>query len=304
MRIALSAALTLFTLVSVGPAHAKVEVVTTLPALAALTQQVGGDLVHVTALLAPTQDPHFADARPSLMLALSKADLVIANGLDLEIGWLPALLVGSRNARIQVGGDGYLDASTLVPRLEVPSTRVDRSQGDVHPGGNPHFLYDARAAAAVAGGIAARLGAADPANKDRYFAQGRMAMKDLTAFAASEAHRFLELGPDRRRVVSYHKSFPYLYEWLHLDEVATVEPKPGISPDPGHVAKVLSIIKSDSVPAIVEEEFYPTSTAETLAKLGNSSLVIVPGGPRFESGQTYLQWLQSVTGKVYDALAK
>lgn len=284
-------------------AEARVEVVATLPALAALAQEVGGDLVTVTALLAPTQDPHYADPRPSLMLALSKADLVIANGLDLEVGWLPRLLVGARNPRVQPGGEGYLDASTVVQRLDVPE-RAERSQGDVHPGGNPHFLYDARAASAIAGAIAARLAALDPANKDRYFERGRKAMKELSLFATAETRRFLDLGPERRRVVSYHKSFPYLYAWLHLEEVATVEPKPGIAPDPGHVAKVLATIKANGVPAILEEEFYPTSTSETLAQLGKSALVIVTGGPRFESGETYLGWLRSVTGKVYDALAR
>lgn len=284
------------------PAAAKVQVVTTLPALAALAHEIGGDLVEVTAMLAPTQDPHYADARPSLVLALSKADLLIVNGLELEVGWLPQIQVGSRNARIQVGGDGYLDASTVVQRLEVPGAKIDRSQGDIHPGGNPHFLYDPRAGEAVAGAIVERLARLDPEHRDTYFAQGRKVMKALDGFGQEQAQRFLTLGPARRRVVSYHKSFVYLYGWLHLEEVATVEPKPGISPDPGHVAKVLSTIKSMGAPAILEEEYYPTSTSETLAKLGKSSLLVIPGGPRFEQGETYLHWLQGITEKLHAAL--
>lgn len=287
-----------------GPAAAEVRVVTTLPALAALADEVGGELVEVTPMLASTQDPHYADARPSLMLALSKADLLILNGLELEVGWLPKLLVGARNARVQAGADGYLDASTVVHRLEVPAAKIDRSQGDVHPGGNPHFLYDPRAARAVVGAITERLAKLDPANRDAYFARGRKLMKELEAFAAEQTQRFLALGPDRRRVVSYHRSFPYLYAWLHLEEVATVEPKPGISPDPGHVSKVLSTIKGTGAPAILEEEYYPTSTSETLAKLGKASLLVVPGGPRLDKGETYLGWIRGITEELHGALAR
>ncbi len=129
-------------LISEGVAAAEIKIVATLPDLAALAAEVGGERVAVTALARPTEDPHYVDPKPSLLLPLSRADLVILNGLELEVGWLPPLLVNARNGAIQPGGPGYLDASTLVAtKLQVPAGRIDRAQGDIHPGGNPHFTH-------------------------------------------------------------------------------------------------------------------------------------------------------------------
>src|SRR5690349_5761679 len=125
-----------------SPAHATVRVVATLPSLAALVQEVGGAEVEVQALAAPTEDPHYVDARPNLILKLNRADLLVVNGLELEIGWLPALQVAARNGKVQVGGPGYLDVSQFVTLLETPVGKVDRAMGDLHPGGNPHFLNE------------------------------------------------------------------------------------------------------------------------------------------------------------------
>jgi zinc/manganese transport system substrate-binding protein len=161
LLVSIAAALALALLVP-RSAHAEVKVVTTLSDLASITQEVGGKNVSVIALALPTQDPHFVDAKPSLALAVMRADLLISVGLDLEIGWLPTLQLGSRNQKVQVGSRGYLDCSTLVNRLDVPQTKVDRANGDIHPGGNPHYLYDPRSAALVATGIAARLSELDP----------------------------------------------------------------------------------------------------------------------------------------------
>src|SRR5262245_18864980 len=165
-------------------AAAAVVVVTTTPDLAAIARQVGGASVEVHALALPTQDPHFVDARPNLALLLNKADLLIAQGLELEAGWLPVLQSGARNPKILTGGDGFLDASTLVTVLEVPDPSVTRAQGDIHRGGNPHYLMDPRNGAKVAKGIAARLAKIDPGNTAGYEQRAAELEKGAVALAA------------------------------------------------------------------------------------------------------------------------
>jgi hypothetical protein len=150
------------------PASAAVRVVATLPSLAAIARELGGADATVESMLPPNIDPHFADAKPSLVVTLSRADLLVENGLELEVGWLPALVQQSRNAKLAPGANGRFDASTVVRRLEVPRGAVDRAQGDVHPGGNPHFLYDPRAGAAIARALATRLASIDPTHAAGY----------------------------------------------------------------------------------------------------------------------------------------
>ena len=150
--------LVLAVLLATVPAAAAVKVVATVPDLAALAKAVGGDKVTVISLALPTQDPHFVDAKPSLVIDLNNADLLVAVGLSLEIGWLPVLQTSARNAKILPGGTGYLDCSRFIQLMDVPDRPIDRSQGDIHPGGNPHYLHDPRRAASVAKGIADKLG--------------------------------------------------------------------------------------------------------------------------------------------------
>lgn len=287
-----------------GPAaEAKLDVVATLPDLAAIAAAVGGDRVEVTALAPPSQDPHFIDPRPSLMLPLNRADLVVVNGLDLETGWLAPLLVGARNAAIQPGAPGYFDASRHVERLEVPAGKVDRSQGDVHPGGNPHYLLDPRAAARVARALGAHMGRLDAEHAADYARDAEAFAAGLEKLAAAEAARFRKLPPERRRVVPYHRSMPYLLAWLGLEAVIHVEPRPGIPPNPAHVARVLKTMKARGVRVILQEEYYPRKTSETLARLAGAKLVVIPGGARFEEGETYPERIRKVAAELYDALA-
>lgn len=287
-----------------APAAAKVDVVATLPSLGAIARVVGGDDVEVASLSAPNEDPHYVDPRPDLVLRLSRADLLVTNGLDLEIGWLPPLQTGSRNARVQPGGEGFLDAATLVAPLEVPGGQVSRAMGDIHPGGNPHYLFDPRQAARVALGIAARLSTIDPAHAAGYSRRAEAYATELRALADSARRRFAKLAPERRQVVSYHRSFAYLYDWLGLTEIATIEPKPGLEPNPGHVASVLQKMRAGGVRTIVQEEFYPRSTSQTLAKLGGATLVVLPGGARFDAGQSYHDHLAELTEALHAAVAK
>ncbi len=288
--------------VAAEPAPTKVRVVCTLSDLAALAQQVGGPDVEVAHLVDPGQDAHYVDARPSLMLPLARADLLVVNGLELEVGWLPPLQRGARNAAIQVGAAGFLDASIAVRRLQVPGTVASRSQGDVHPAGNPHYLHDARAAAAVAQAIGQRLAQLDPARAARHRARATEVSSALLAFAEAQRTRFAALPEGRRRVVVYHQSLVYLLDWLGIEQAAAIEPLPGIPPNPGHIAKVLATMRALSVPAVLQEPYYPRNAAETLARLAKAKLVVVPGGADVDRGETYLARIRRTVEAIHGAL--
>jgi zinc/manganese transport system substrate-binding protein len=281
-------------------AHAELSVVATVPDLAAIAKAVGGNAVNVKAMALPTQNPHFVDAKPSLALDLNKADVVLLVGLGLEVGWLPTLLTGARNAKIQSGAPGYLDCSTLIAKLGVPDAPVDRSMGDIHPGGNPHYLIDPRAVAKVAAGIAARFAQLDPAHKAAFDQNLTRFLADLDA-----ARKQLEakMAPYRGApVIGYHETWIYFADWLGLDQAGFVEPKPGIPPNPAHVAQLLGLGRARKVRAILQEEFYPDTTSKVLAKQIPAPLASVPGGTKFAEGQAYVAYLQDLVGRIAAAL--
>jgi zinc/manganese transport system substrate-binding protein len=282
-------------------ARAELKVVATVPTLAAVAKEVGGSKVTVKSLALPTQDPHFVDAKPSLALELNKADMLVVVGLGLEVGWLPPLQLGARNADIQVGAKGYLDCSQFVALLEKPEV-VDRSQGDIHPGGNPHYLYDPRSVVRVAKAIADRMGELDPANKAFYQAKLKRFVGSVEAEAATLKAR---LAPHAGvPVIGYHKSWAYLADWLGLKQIAFIEPKPGIPPNPAHVAKVLATARSQSVRIIIQESFYPDSTTRLIADKSGARLVVVPGGVDFSGGESYLDHLDEIVKLVERGLGR
>lgn len=283
-------------------ARAALRVVATLPSLAAIAQEVGGSCVQAAAMAAPSQDPHFVDARPSHVVALSRADLLLANGLELEVGWLPPLQIAARNARVQVGAPGFLEVAQLVDLLEVPQVRIDRAMGDLHTGGNPHFLNEPRRVGQVARGVAVRMGQLDPAHSGAYTARADAFADRLEALWRRTRAPLRKLSPERRRVVAYHKSLAYLLEWLGLEEAAVLEPRPGVSPDPRHVAQVLSTMRQRNVSALVQEEYYPTRVAETLSKLSGVPVVVVPGNVRFTERQPYEAYFESIARSFSAAL--
>ncbi len=285
---------------STSDALARPLIVTTLPDLAAIAREVGGDDVEVRSLVEPTEDPHYVDPRPSFVLTLSKADALVFNGLDLEIGWLPPLLVNSRNAMVQPGGLGHIDASALAGELERgASGKVDRAMGDIHPGGNPHFTWSPRALGKIARGLAGRFVLLDPARASAYVARADKLIAALNALEEKARARFDKLP--NRQVVVYHDSLIYLVKWLGLEQVATVEHKPGIKPSPGHVADVLKLMKSRSVKLILQEEWHPDAPSDTLATLAKGRLLRLSGGTR--PNQTLVSHLEEVANAVYDALA-
>lgn len=281
-------------------ASAKVKVVATLTDLGDIAKQVGGDQVDVTVLARSTQDPHFVDAKPSLVLDLAHANLLLLNGMELEVGWLPALMTASRNGEIQVGSPGYLDCSTLITPKEVPMQKLDRAMGDIHPGGNPHYTKDPRNALKVAEGIAARLAELDQPHAAAYKAN---AAKFESALKAKISAWESALAPYKGQpVVTYHKSWIYFVDWAGLTEVAFIEPKPGIPPNPAHVANVLTVIKQRNVPIILQEQWYSAATSELLARNSGATVVRVPGMTP-ENG-TYIGEMDTLVSEVVKALAQ
>jgi zinc/manganese transport system substrate-binding protein len=283
-----------------GPAHAAVDVVATVPDLAALVKEVGGNQVRITSLSLPTQDPHFVDAKPSLVLKLNKADLLVAVGLDLEVGWLPALQTSARNPRVMTGGRGYLECAQFVAKLDVPTGAVDRSAGDIHPGGNPHYLYDPRQAAACAKGIAARLGEIDRGNAATYQAHLKGFLARLATAQAGWERRMAAFKG--RPVITYHKSWNHLLGWLGLVELATLEPKPGIPPSPRHVAEVLRLGREKGARVVLQESYYPDRTGRLVAKKLDGKVVVLAGGADVASGEGYIEHLDHLIDALEEAL--
>ena len=247
-----------------GPtAAAKLNVVATTPDLAALAREIGGDAIEVKVLAKPTEDPHFVDAKPSHIVTLNRADVLIDGGAELEIGWLPPLLESARNDKIAAGAPGRISASVGVQMLEIPTT-FDRSKGDVHALGNPHFLLDPLSAKLVVAQIAGHLAQVDPKSADLYRA-------NLKKFNATLDARLVDwqrqLAPYKgAKIVTYHKDFPYFAERFGLIVVENLEPKPGIAPSPSHLAAVITRMKAENAHVILVQPFQNRKTAETVAK--------------------------------------
>ncbi len=303
IRALLTALIALFSLLTVPAAFAaEVEVVATVPALAAIAREVGGARVSVTSLSLPSQDPHFVDARPSLALALNRADLLLSVGLELEQGWLPTLLTGARNPKIQPGAPGHLDCSAFVHLLGVPQGPVDRRMGDVHAGGNPHYLFAPKNALPVARAVADRLSQIDPEGAAAYDDGAKKFSAALTSRIEGWEKR---MAPFRgRAIISYHSSWLYLADWLGLREVAFIEPKPGIAPTPAHVTKVLAAGRREKVGAILQETFYADSTSRLIAEKIPAKLVKLSGGPDFRGGQSYGDSIEALISAVQAALSE
>ena len=260
-------------------AYAEVRVVATLSTLGAIVKEIGGPLVQVETMALPTQDPHFVDPRPDYILKLSRADLLVYNGLELEIGWLPPVQKGARNAKVLDGGSGALDASQFIQPMNVPKQKVDRSQGDIHALGNPHYLYSLPCVLRVAKGVADKLAALDPANAATY--QSRY--EDFKARADQVIEkarvRFSDKSGAQKRIVAYHDSMVYLFDWLGLEQMATVEAKPGIAPSPSQISALIAKMRASKPEWIVQEVWQPRSASQKIAELTGAKLVILPVFP-------------------------
>jgi len=270
------------------PARAALNVVTTTEDLATLVREVGGDQVKVTALAKGYQDPHHAEAKPSFILKLYRADLLVLVGRGLEIGWLPPLLQQSRNARIQPGRDGYLDASLGVRILELPVGQVSRAMGDVHPQGNPHYWLDPANGRRMAKSIEQRLTRLSPGQAKHFAA--RYADFDRR-LAAAEARWDAAMAPYRgTRVVTYHRSWPNFCERFGLDVVGFVEPRPGIPPSPRHTLTLIQEIKRQQIPLILVEPYFDLKTPKAVARETGAKVLVMPPSVGGEKEiKTYIQ---------------
>jgi ABC-type Zn uptake system ZnuABC Zn-binding protein ZnuA len=253
-----------------APAGAAVQVVTTTTDLAAIAREVGGDRVEVLSLAAGQQDPHFVDAKPSFLLKLQKADLFVQVGMDLELGWAPTLLSNARNPRILPGGPGFVDASAGIERLEVPSA-ADRSAGDIHAYGNPHYWLDPRNGAVIARNLAEGLGRVDPAGAAAYEA-GLAAFRSRLDTALAR-WRTAAAPLHDVPVVAYHNLYPYLARFVGFRTVAFVEPKPGIPPSGRYIAELAESMKRDGVRVVLTSTYYDAKTAKLLAGLAGARVV-------------------------------
>jgi zinc/manganese transport system substrate-binding protein len=256
-------------------ADAKLRVVTSLQDLASIADAIGGDRIETFALARGYQDPHFVDAKPSFILKLSRADLLIVAGLELEIGYLPPLIDQSRNEKIHPGSPGYLDASVGCDILERPTQVVTRAMGDVHPYGNPHYWTDPENGRVIARAIAAKLTELDPEGKATYGS-------NLAAFearlTAREAEWRAKMAPFAgTRVVTFHESWPNFAKCFGLEIVGTVEPKPGIPPSPSHTLEIINLIMADKVPVILVEPYFDIKTPTYIGdKTGATVLTFYP----------------------------
>ena len=279
---------------------ARLSVVATTPDLASLAKAIGGDAVDVKALAKPTEDAHFVDAKPSHIVTLNRADVLIEGGAELELGWLPPLLESARNSKIAAGAPGRIVASQGIKMLEIPQT-FDRSKGDVHALGNPHFMIDPLNAKIVAGEIADHLAQVDPKSADVFKA-------NLQAFNTKLDGKFAEwqkqLAPYRgAKIVTYHKDFVYLAERFGLEVVATLEPKPGIAPSPAHLAQVITTMRAQNARVILVQPYQNRKTAETVARQTGATVLDIPQQPGAVKGtDTYFDMMDHLVQTLVNGL--
>ncbi len=255
------------------PARAAVNVVTTTEDLADLTLQVGGDRVKVESIARGYQDPHFVEAKPSFILKLAKADLLVVVGRELEIGWLPPLVQQSRNAKIQPGAPGYLDASLTAKILEIPTGQITRAMGDVHPQGNPHYHLDPGNGRRIAKAVADKLSQMSPGDA-AYFA-GRYADFDKR-LAEAEKRWDAAMAPYRGlKVVTYHRSWANLTDRFGLSVIGYVEPRPGIPPSPQHTIDLIGEMKRQGVKVLIVEPYFDLKTPNSIARETGAQVVVL-----------------------------
>jgi zinc/manganese transport system substrate-binding protein len=256
-----------------APAHAALRVLACEPEWGALVQELGGPLVDVSVATTALQDPHQIQAKPSLIAKARNADLLVCTGAELEVGWLPVLLQQSGNAKVQSGQPGNFAAADFVRKLEVP-TQVDRSQGDVHAAGNPHIQTDPRNIALVATALTARLQQLDPSNASAYADRA----KDLQQRWQQAMERWTAKAAPLKgmAVVSQHKAFPYLYDWLGMKEVAVLEPKPGVEPSVSHLQQVLASLKTQPARLVIYTSYLDGRPSEWLQKNAGITAVRLP----------------------------
>ena len=255
-------------------AQSKLTVVATTEDLASLAREVGGDHVNVEAIARGYQDPHFVEAKPSFILKLQKADLLIVVGRELEIGWLPPLIQQSRNPKVQVGANGYLDASQNVKILDIPTGQITRAMGDVHPLGNPHYWMDPENGRLIAREVADKLTQFRPG--DRAYFEQRLADFNRRLTEA-ESRWYADMAPYKgTKVVTYHRSFPNFAGRFGLEIVGYVEPRPGIPPSPAHTLDLIQEMKRLNIKLVLVEPYFDLKTPEAIGRATGAQVLVMP----------------------------
>jgi zinc/manganese transport system substrate-binding protein len=283
------------------PAQAKLNVVATLPDFGSIAQEIGGDKVKVTSIARGSEDPHFVDARPSFIRVLNQADVLAEGGAELEIGWLPPLVNGARNAKILADAPGHIIVSRGIPLLEVPTGPVDRSMGDVHPVGNPHYWLDPANGKVMAAQLAEAFSKLDPANAGFYQAN----LQKFNEHLARKMAEWTKLMEPYRgtKVVTYHKSFEYFAARFGLEVVGQLEPKPGIEPSPTHINALIPRAKEQGVKLVLIEPFRPRKTPSHVAEsIGASLLVLATSVGGNEKVKDYFGLFDYDVGQIITAL--
>ena len=290
-----------FVFLSSNEVRAKLYVITTTTDLTSIAREIGGEKVEVESLALGYQDPNFVDPRPSFIVKLNRADLYIKRGLDLEVGWAPVLETGARNPHILMGAPGYVDASTGIEVLEVPTGLVDRSLGDVHPFGNPHYQTDPKNAQVMAQNIF--LGLARVAPEDRnYFAERLAAFNTKLEEKLTEWERVL--APYRgTKIVSYHKDREYFARRFGLRIIGYMEPKPGIAPSPAHLASLITLMQAENCRLIVKAPFYPENLTRLVVERTGAQVLVLPESPGGVDGtEDYFSFMDYCVQQVAGAL--
>ncbi len=281
-------------------AQAKLNVVTTLPDLGALAREIGGDKVDVTTMAKPTEDPHFVDARPSFVVQLRNADVLIDGGAELELGWLPPLLQNARNPKLDVGKPGRVQAAQGVRLMNVPAN-VTRAAGDVHALGNPHFAIDPIVAKTIAQHIAQSFAAVDPPNAAAYDASFKKFEATINAKLQEWGAAMLPFKG--QHVVAYHDSWPYFAHRFGVEIDVFLEPKPGIPPSPSHLAEVIGQVKAQKIKAIIVEPFHDRKIAEKVASATGATVVDFAQYPgAITNTDSYVKLIDTLVARLSAAL--
>ncbi len=254
---------------------AKLNVVTTIPDLKEIVKSIGGVYVNVDSIARGTQDPHYLEAKPSFMLNASKADLLVSIGLDLEVGWLPSIIKGSRNPNINPGKNGYLEIGELLNPLEIPNTKVTRADGDVHPLGNPHVYLDPTRIAKAAKLIASKLSELDSSHSAEFNKNANEFEKKINEKTDQWKVRIKNSGV--KKIITYHKTLTYFLDRFGIINSGILEPKPGIPPTSSHIIQIIELMKKENINLILVENYFdPTVTKKIKDVLPNIRVEIVP----------------------------
>ena len=283
-------------------ANAKLNIVTSLPDLKSIAEFVGGDRVDVFAIATGYQNPHYVDPKPSYIMKLSKADMFVTVGLDLEAGWVPPLLNSARNGNIQKGSPGYVDASVNVPLLQVPSS-VNRAEGDIHIYGNPHYWLDPANGKTIAQNIFDGLVRVDPDNRAYY--EGNLKKFDSQLDGKIREWTMKTMPFKGEKVIAYHNEWPYFEQRFGLQIVDFLEPKPGIPPTPSQLTKVITEMKRDNIKVIINSPYFTQESAELVARNVDGKVVTLATSVGAEENiKNYFDLFDYNVGKITEAFSK